>query len=134
MSDLSSSIAVPAELLRQHFPGKVCTEFKSWRSVTWSEYKAAPTTQLLRESGVVTQQHLLFIAVFERKHGEFLFSLTSNSRKGVLVVLAFKLLILKVPIYMHCPLWFCFINFVYTLMASEVIRYQILLFGQCIEF
>ncbi|ROT63820.1 THO complex subunit 5-like protein [Penaeus vannamei] len=64
----TSSIAVPAELLRQHFPGKVCTEFKSWRSVTWSEYKAAPTTQLLRESGVVTQQHLLFIAVFERKH------------------------------------------------------------------
>ncbi|XP_069163548.1 THO complex subunit 5 homolog B [Procambarus clarkii] len=64
----TSSIAIPAELLRQHFPGKVCSELKSWRPVTWADYEAAPSTQSLREAQVVTQQHLLFLAIFERKH------------------------------------------------------------------
>lgn len=67
----TSSIAIPAELLRQHFPGKVCSELKSWCPVTWADYEAAPSTQLLREAQVVTQQNLLFMAVFDRKHGKF---------------------------------------------------------------
>lgn len=64
----TSSIALPAELLRQHFPGKISSELKSWRPMSWSDYKAAPSTQHLRTSGNVTAEHIIFKSKFERKH------------------------------------------------------------------
>ncbi|XP_069939554.1 THO complex subunit 5 homolog B isoform X2 [Cherax quadricarinatus] len=64
----TSSIAIPAELLRQHFPGKVCSELKSWRPITWADYEAAPSTRSLCEAQIVSPQHLLFKAIFDRKH------------------------------------------------------------------
>lgn len=64
----TSAIALPAELLKQHFPGKICTEFKSWRPVTWSDYEASPSTQLVRDAKIVTPHHLFFTAIFERKN------------------------------------------------------------------
>ncbi|KAK7073958.1 THO complex subunit 5 [Halocaridina rubra] len=67
-ANTTSTIALPAELLKQHFPGKVCTEMKSWRPMTWSDYEASPATQLLREGRHVTSHHMFFTALFERKH------------------------------------------------------------------
>lgn len=67
---LVSCITIPGELLRQHFPGKISSELRSWRPITWDDYEASPATQHLREARLVTPQHLLFLAVFERKQGE----------------------------------------------------------------
>ncbi|KAK4314017.1 hypothetical protein Pmani_014680 [Petrolisthes manimaculis] len=64
----TSSIVIPPELLRQHFPGKICTELKCWRPVSWADYEAASSTQHLRDAHVVTPQHLLFSAILDRKH------------------------------------------------------------------
>ncbi|KAG0724310.1 THO complex subunit 5 [Chionoecetes opilio] len=63
----TNSIDIPGELLRHHFPGKVCSEFKSWRPITWADYEASPATQHFREARLVTPQHLFFLAVLERK-------------------------------------------------------------------
>ncbi|CAL4120856.1 unnamed protein product, partial [Meganyctiphanes norvegica] len=64
----TSSITVPAELLRQHFPGKISSELKSWRPMAWNDYNAAPSTQVLLASGIVNPQHILFKAKYERKN------------------------------------------------------------------
>lgn len=64
----TSSIALPAELLKQHFPGKICTDLKSWRPMTWADYEAAPCTQLFRDARIVTSHHMFFTAMFERKN------------------------------------------------------------------
>ncbi|KAK8407639.1 hypothetical protein O3P69_002291 [Scylla paramamosain] len=63
----TNCIAIPGELLRHHFPGKVCSELRSWRPITWADYEASPATQHFREAQLVTSQHLFFLAVLERK-------------------------------------------------------------------
>ncbi|XP_076061140.1 THO complex subunit 5 [Oratosquilla oratoria] len=64
----TSAIPVPGDFIRQHFPGKVCSDLRSWQQITWSDYESLPSTQMLREAFIVTPQHLFFKAVFERKH------------------------------------------------------------------
>uniref|UniRef100_A0A6A7FQL2 THO complex subunit 5 homolog B-like n=1 Tax=Hirondellea gigas TaxID=1518452 RepID=A0A6A7FQL2_9CRUS len=64
----TSSIPVPSECMSMLFPGKVCSELMSWRTITWREYSALASTAAIREAGLATDRCLYFRAVYQRKH------------------------------------------------------------------